>query len=124
MADDRTRKNVRDLLSGIDRHGGRLPLAEVIDLAETADRRVTIDRSEDPPVVFVGPTRSTRFHGLSNRELEVAALLAEGMTNRQIACELFISIATTKDHVHAVLSKTGFANRAAVVSAWHRGDSG
>lgn len=122
MADDRTRKNVRNLLSGIDRHGGRLPLRDVVDLAETADRRVTIDRSEDPPVVFVGPTRSARFSALSSRELEVAELMADGLTNRQIARALFISVATTKDHVHAVLSKSGLANRAAVASAWHGGE--
>jgi len=123
MADDRTRKNVRNLLSGIDRHGGRLPLRDVVELAEAADRRVTIDRSDDPPVVFVGPTRSARFSTLSSRELEVAELMAEGLTNRQIARSLFISIATTKDHVHAVLSKAGLANRAAVASAWHGGQA-
>ena len=121
MADDRTRQDVRDLLSGIDQHRGRLPLRDMVDLADTAEQRVTIDRSEDPPVVFVEPARSARFGTLSARESEVAALIAEGMTNRQIARELFISIATTKDHVHAVLSKTGLPNRAAVASEWHRG---
>ncbi len=112
---------MRNLLSSIDRYGGRLPLGDVVEFAESADERVTVDRSEDPPLVFVEPTRSARFSALSARESEVAALMAEGMTNRQIARELFISIATTKDHVHAVLSKTGLPNRAAVASEWHGG---
>lgn len=112
---------MRDLLSGIDHHGGRLPLRDLVELTDASDQRVTIDRSEDPPVVFVEPARSARFSTLSTRELEVAELMAEGRTNRQIARELFIAEPTAKDHVHAVLSKTGLPNRAAVASAWHGG---
>ncbi len=122
MADDRTRKDVRDLLSGMDRHEGKVPLRELIELADSADQHITVDRTDDPPVVFVRPARSRRFTALSDREREVAELVAVGMTNRQISRKLFISEATVKDHVHAVLAKTKLPNRAAIAAAWHGGD--
>ena len=40
------------------------------------------------------------------------------MRNRQIADALSISLATVKDHVHAVLEKTGCSNRTQLVAAW------
>src|SRR5947209_12220642 len=55
---------------------------------------------------------------LSRRERHVAALLAEGLTNKQIARRLFIALATVKDHVHRILVKSELPNRAAVAAAW------
>jgi DNA-binding CsgD family transcriptional regulator len=49
---------------------------------------------------------------LSGRELEVAALLATGRSNRQIADELTLSPATVKTHVARILRKLSAANRA------------
>lgn len=40
---------------------------------------------------------------LTRRQTEVLELLAEGMTNRQIADQLFISVGTVKNHVHRIL---------------------
>lgn len=54
------------------------------------------------------------FAVLSERERQVASLIGRGLTNQQIAQELWISVATVKDHVHHILAKTGLANRAAV----------
>jgi len=42
---------------------------------------------------------------LTARELEVAALLQEGLSNKQIASRLTIQLATVKNHVHSILSK-------------------
>jgi predicted ATPase/DNA-binding CsgD family transcriptional regulator len=50
--------------------------------------------------------------GLSNREVEVAVLLVEGLTNREIGERLFISERTVANHVQSVLNKTGSGNRA------------
>ena len=58
------------------------------------------------------------FATLSDREREVAALVAQGLKNREIAARLYISVATVKDHVHHILDKTGLAGRAAVAAAW------
>jgi DNA-binding NarL/FixJ family response regulator len=55
---------------------------------------------------------------LSERELEVLALIADGMDNSAIAAALFISPETVKHHVHSILAKLGVENRvqAAVVA--------
>ena len=50
--------------------------------------------------------------GLSNREVEVAVLLVEGLTNREIGGRLYISEKTVANHVQSVLRKTGSGNRA------------
>ncbi len=48
---------------------------------------------------------------LSEREQEVLALIALGMSNRQIAHELYLSVDTIKTHVRSVFGKLGVANR-------------
>jgi DNA-binding NarL/FixJ family response regulator len=60
--------------------------------------------------------------GLSRREVEVAALVAEGLTNRQIAERLFISERTAQNHVQHILTKLGFANRSQVAAWMSRSD--
>ncbi len=50
--------------------------------------------------------------GLSNREVDVAVLLVEGLTNRKIGERLYISERTVANHVQSVLNKTGSGNRA------------
>ena len=54
---------------------------------------------------------------LSRRELEVAALLARGHTNRQIARDLVISERTAANHVEHILTKLGFRARTQI-AAW------
>ena len=54
---------------------------------------------------------------LSPREAQVAALVAEGLTNRQIAQRLFISERTAQNHVQHILTKLGFTTRSQI-SAW------
>jgi non-specific serine/threonine protein kinase len=49
---------------------------------------------------------------LSAREAEVAALIARGHTNRQIAARLFVSVRTVETHVANALAKLGLATRA------------
>ena len=62
-----------------------------------------------------GPRIATRDApaGLTKREQEVLALLAEGLADRQISERLFISERTVHHHVSAVLAKIGVPNRAA-----------
>jgi non-specific serine/threonine protein kinase len=59
-----------------------------------------------------GPRRT-----LTQRELEVAALVAQGLTNRRIAGQLYLSVRTVDTHVDHVLTKLGFSTRAQLV-AW------
>jgi DNA-binding NarL/FixJ family response regulator len=53
--------------------------------------------------------------GLTPREAEVLALIAEGLTNAEIADRLVVSAATVKTHVNHIFAKTGARDRAAAV---------
>ena len=66
------------------------------------------------------PTAPGDELGLTPREREVLALVAEGRTNRQIAEALFISDKTSSVHVSNILAKLGVANRAEAAAAVHR----
>ncbi len=57
---------------------------------------------------------------LTRRELEIAALIARGLSNRAIADELVISPATAARHVANILAKLGFSSRTQV-AAWAAG---
>ena len=48
---------------------------------------------------------------LTQREQEVLALIAGGLTNRQIAEQLHLSVGTVKGHVHRIISKLGVSDR-------------
>jgi DNA-binding NarL/FixJ family response regulator len=63
------------------------------------------------------PSRAARDGKLSPREIEVAALVAEGLTNPQIAAQLIISQRTVGRHMEHILNKLGFSTRAQV-AAW------
>ncbi|PAP75988.1 helix-turn-helix transcriptional regulator [Rubrivirga marina] len=73
---------------------------------------VTVDAS----IVRVPPTAEEvrQRTGLTLREAEVALLLAEGLTNAQVADRLFIAPATARRHTENVLGKLGVATRSAV----------
>jgi DNA-binding CsgD family transcriptional regulator len=51
---------------------------------------------------------------LSPREREVARLVGQGLTNRQIAAALYVSERTAQNHVQHILDKLGFANRSQI----------
>lgn len=53
---------------------------------------------------------------LTERELEVLSLLAQGMPNKEIAAQLVISERTAKFHVSSIMSKLGATNRTEAVS--------
>src|SRR5690606_36067994 len=62
-----------------------------------------------------GPRRSTRTNpaGLTNRQLDVLALLAEGLSNGEIGRRLFLSTRTVDHHVSALLQKLNVGSRVA-----------
>ena len=62
------------------------------------------------------------YEALTERELEVLNLLAQGMQNKEIASQLIISERTVKFHVNSIMGKLGAANRTeAVVLAAQKG---
>ena len=86
------------------------------DVRENLRRRAT---DLIPPVQPLTPRQAAKqkFGGLTRREREVAAVVAQGLTNQEIADELVISIKTVEAHVTRILSKLGFSSRAQV-AAW------
>jgi DNA-binding NarL/FixJ family response regulator len=54
---------------------------------------------------------------LSSREIEVAALAAAGMANREIAARLSVSVRTVENHLQRVYDKLGVARRADLTQA-------
>ena len=66
--------------------------------------------------------RVNPFTELSERELEVLKLIADGMSNAEIAAKLFLSEKTVKGHVSNILSKLHLVDRTqAAVYAWREG---
>ncbi|WP_241031376.1 ATP-binding protein [Rhodococcus koreensis] len=63
------------------------------------------------------PASTSDSTTLTKRELEVATLVAQGLTNRAIATKLVISQRTAQGHVEHVLAKLGFTSRAQI-AAW------
>jgi len=72
-----------------------------------------------PRAASPSPRRAVQqaFAGLTEREREVAILVAQGKSNREIAATLVLTERTTKAHVGNILSKLGFSSRTQIV-AW------
>ena len=79
-------------------------IEETIDVAlgTSAENVVTADPGDSP---------------LTRREEEVAALVAQGLSNRQIATQLVISHRTADGHLERIMNKLGFRSRAQI-AAW------
>jgi two-component system, NarL family, nitrate/nitrite response regulator NarL len=58
---------------------------------------------------------------LTAREAEVAQLIEEGLSNKEIATRLHIELATVKNHVHRVLEKLSVGRRTEVATLVRRG---
>jgi DNA-binding CsgD family transcriptional regulator len=84
----------------------------------TADRSRLELRNRGITNLPTRPRASTRANpaGLTNRQLEVARLMAKGLTNAELADRLFISTKTADHHASAVLSKLGLSRRREVAS--------
>lgn len=60
------------------------------------------------------------FKELTPRELEIVRLIAEGLSNQQIADALFLSNGTVRNHISAILEKTGLEHRTQIAVMWLR----
>ena len=90
---------------------------DVLGAGAVADRIRLLLRQSGVPNVPQRPRTSTLANpsGLTNRQLDVAKLVARGLTNAEIAGRLYISPKTADHHVSAVLTKLGLSSRRAVV---------
>jgi DNA-binding NarL/FixJ family response regulator len=92
------------------------PRSELIRAVQAAARG---EAALSPAVAtrLLGQVRAPAREPISNRELDVLALVARGSSNRDIAARLFISEATVKTHLLHVYAKLGVNDRAAAVAA-------
>jgi LuxR family maltose regulon positive regulatory protein len=80
---------------------------------------LTIIEAEDRQKLAVSEKETVPLHPqdlLSERELEVLRLMEIGLANQQIAEKLFISLNTTKNHVHNILEKLDAQNRTEAIA--------
>jgi DNA-binding NarL/FixJ family response regulator len=96
-----------DLLAGI-----RLVAAGDALLAPSVTRRLIQEFASRPEPAAVAPAA---LAALTQREREVLALVARGLSNAEIAERLYVSAATAKTHVSRVLAKLGARDRAQLV---------
>ena len=89
-------------------------------------RRVTaipMEGERGNVAVMIEPARAADLtpilleaYGLTEREIEIVVLIARGLATKEMAAELSISPHTVRDHVKAILEKTGFSTRGELVA--------
>ena len=103
--------------SDLDRVREGIERLDLLGASASADRVRRDLRQRGVVQLPVRPRTSTLANpaGLTNRQLDVARLVARGFTNAEIANRLYISPKTTDHHVSAVLTKLGMPSRRSVV---------
>ena len=94
--------------------------------ARAAGRQLTVQQAVEEALAAVsaaagadspaGTEAAVPAGGLTERELEVAALVAEGRSNRQIAAALVVTLGTAANHVQHILDKLGLHSRAQIAT--------
>jgi DNA-binding NarL/FixJ family response regulator len=110
----RTRLDLALALRAVDRHAAigeaRAAIAELHNVGATHERDAASallrELGDDSR-----PVAARAMEELTARELEVLALISEGLTNADIAERLFISVKTAGNHVSHILMKLGARNR-------------
>jgi DNA-binding CsgD family transcriptional regulator len=85
-------------------------------LRETFVRRATALIPDMQPLTLREAEKQD-FGGLTQRERQVAAVIAQGLSNQEIAESLVVSVKTVEAHITRILSKLGFHSRAQI-AAW------
>jgi DNA-binding CsgD family transcriptional regulator len=107
----------RMLVTRGERERGAPLLGEAEALAARIGMPVLLERTRALGTARPAPSLPD---GLSFREVQILALVARGLSNREIGAELFISEHTAANHIRSILRKTGCANRTEAASYAHR----
>lgn len=119
-----SKTNVRRLkavIGALETPKGCIPWAAMPALAAFGGEgwRLEIDvpasRSIGATVILTAPTHPCDLPHLTRRQRDVASRIAKGQSNKTIAKELGIAVSTVKDHVHAILDRTGLGSRAELI---------
>ncbi len=106
------------------RAGAKGYLLKGAQLDELLNAIRTVHRNQPyiPPLVGAKLAERMNSPELSDRELEVLRLMAEGQNNSQISTDLIIAESTVRFHINNILSKLGVSDRTqAVIAAINRG---
>jgi DNA-binding CsgD family transcriptional regulator len=98
---------------------GAGPLRREIELLAQRGR-LHLEEPVGTTAAPTAPSSPAASLGLTQREVEVLALVAEGRTNRQIGQALFITPKTAGVHVSRILAKLGVAGRGEAAAIAHR----
>lgn len=116
---------VRDVREGSERDGLRFSYDDLrerfIALADEAQRR-SQSEDADPVTEAVTSPRDSVFADLTEREMAVVRMVAEGMDNREIAASLYLSEGTVRNHISSVLAKKHLSNRTQIAIAYLSAD--
>ena len=104
----------------------RVPGARLVSLAGRSHFPYAGDEASVVRAIleFLGETVPAVPSGLTPRQLEVAALVAEGLTNREIAQRLGIEDRSAEGHVERIRRRLGVTSRAQIAVWWARGGHG
>jgi DNA-binding NarL/FixJ family response regulator len=112
---------------------GGLPGIEEVGAAADGQQALGLVAAREPDAILLdlhmpvldglGTTRrlvAEHPGGLTQREVEILSLIARGLTNPEIAAQLFLSSHTIKTHINRIFAKTGSRDRAAAIGYAHR----
>jgi DNA-binding CsgD family transcriptional regulator len=100
--------------------GSRLVGQAAIRTTDPGAARRLLERARDLSSAEVAPAEGrteSQYGGLSEREVEVARMVLDGGTYREIGARLFISPKTVEHHVARIRTKLGATSRAEFVAA-------
>ena len=104
------------------KHSGTALLTEAVRAAMAGDALISPEVTVRLLRELSGPSGRVPDHLLTERELDIVALVAEGRTNAEIGAELFITAGTVKTHLLHIHQKLGVRNRVEVAAwAWETG---
>ena len=97
-------------------------LTQVMDGKRVLEGKAIEDINFDGADVEAGATRRpAAFAGLTDREFEVAELIARGLDNKEIAATAYMGEGTVRNHISSILAKMGLRNRTQIAIAYLRG---
>jgi DNA-binding CsgD family transcriptional regulator len=101
------RSRAAPVLAAVRATAARLGAAPLLEAVDALARRARLALADAPPP----SAPEDGGAGLTEREAEVLALLSEGLTNREIAARLFISVKTVGAHMAHIYDKLGVHSR-------------
>lgn len=112
LTKDATSQQIRDALGAAVRGEAAIDPAVQHHLVNSIARTA--------PLQWTPPDGARLPDGLTSREAQVLALIADGLTNAEIARRLVVAEATVKSHVNHLYTKTGVRDRAQAVAYAYR----